>query len=209
MKKLFAALLLVAVVTLTIHLSISQRAVQQKLGPLADGGFLLNSGWTIRPAGQQTEVGTFPMCSALSRNGKYLLVMNAGYDPPHYQALNTASKAETRAGPGKRRLARPPDRPPIRHFYVGGGTTGKVLEFSLDPDTGAVTPKRELQAVEDLAIKAPPSSAMSNSRAKVTTYTPALYGDSIPVARCHRGQISRQLENRPPPLSHYGRAERP
>ncbi|HEY3456865.1 MAG TPA: hypothetical protein VGK64_19965, partial [Bryobacteraceae bacterium] len=58
---------------------VSQQSTREKVGPLPDGGFLLNSGWTIRPAGRQVHVGTFPMSAALSTNGKFLLVMNAGY----------------------------------------------------------------------------------------------------------------------------------
>ena len=38
-----------------------QNSLTEKVGPLPDGGFLLNSGWTIRPAGQQVPVDTFPM----------------------------------------------------------------------------------------------------------------------------------------------------
>ena len=42
--------------------------------------------------GQQVEVGTFPMSSTLSRNGKYLLTLNAGYDPPTISVIEVASK---------------------------------------------------------------------------------------------------------------------
>ena len=43
-----------------------QNITPMRVGPLQDGGFLLNSGWTIRPAGQQIPVDTFPMSTAVS-----------------------------------------------------------------------------------------------------------------------------------------------
>src|SRR3954447_20022213 len=97
-----------------------QVAPQEHVGKLPDGGFLLNSGWTIRPAGQQVPVSTFPMSAALSTNGKYLLVMNAGYDPPSISVIDIAKKTEI----GRTRL---PDcwlgltvAPSGDKVYVGG-----------------------------------------------------------------------------------------
>ena len=189
MKKLLAVLLVIAAGTLTIHLATSQHAVQQKVGPLPDGGFLLNSGWTIRPAGQQVEVGTFPMSSVLSRNGKYLLIMNAGYDPPSISVLNTASKAEIGRTLVKDAWLGLRIDPRTDLFYVGGGTTGKVFEFGLDPDTGAVTPKRELQAVEDPANKgAALIGDIELSRDGHYLYACDLYGDSISVVDVAAGK---------------------
>src|SRR6478672_284503 len=74
--------------------TVSQQSAREKVGPLPDGGFLLNSGWTIRPAGQQVPLGTFPMSTALSANGKFLLVMNAGYDPPSISIIDIKKKTE-------------------------------------------------------------------------------------------------------------------
>jgi DNA-binding beta-propeller fold protein YncE len=74
-------------------------------------------------------------------------------------------------------------------FYVGGGTTGKVFEFALDPDTGAVTAKREMAAVEDLANK---GSALIGdvelSRDGHYLYAGNLYGDEIAVLDLREGK---------------------
>lgn len=116
----------------------SRQSAPQKVGPLPDGGFLLNSGWTIHPAGKQVPLSTFPMSSAVSGDGKFLLVMNAGYDPPTISVIDIAKKVEV----GRTRLldcwlglavALSGDK-----IYVGGGTTGKVFELSLNPETGAL-----------------------------------------------------------------------
>ena len=48
----------------------SQRAEPRRVGPQADGSTLLNSGWSLRPAGRQVQLGTFPMTSRITPDGK-------------------------------------------------------------------------------------------------------------------------------------------
>src|SRR5580700_10686969 len=73
----------------------SQPAPRERVGPLPDGGFLLNSGWRLQPAGKQIPLDTFPMSTALSPDGRYLLVLNGGYKPPTIIVLETATRRET------------------------------------------------------------------------------------------------------------------
>ncbi len=42
----------------------SQPSRGNRSGLQADGGFLLNSGWRVKPAGTQVPVDTLPMSSA-------------------------------------------------------------------------------------------------------------------------------------------------
>ena len=98
----------------------------QHVGKLPDGGFLLNSGWTIRPAGEQVAVDTLPMSSAVSRDGKWLLVLNGGYNPPSISVIDVATHKEV----GRTRL---PDcwlgltvAPNDDLVFVGGGSTASV-----------------------------------------------------------------------------------
>ena len=72
----------------------SQPSAREQVGPLADGGFLLSSGWKIMPAGKQIPVDTLPMATVLSPDGKYLLVLNAGYNPPSISVLDVAEGRE-------------------------------------------------------------------------------------------------------------------
>src|SRR5947199_4795139 len=69
----------------------SQPAPPERVGPLANGGFLLNSGWRLSPAGKQIPLETFPMSLALSRDGRYLLVFNVGYNPTLFTVLDEAA----------------------------------------------------------------------------------------------------------------------
>ena len=66
--------LVVAFISLGALLS-SQPAPRERVGPLPDGSFLLNSGWRLAPVGKQVPLDTFPMSSALSPDGRYLLVV--------------------------------------------------------------------------------------------------------------------------------------
>jgi DNA-binding beta-propeller fold protein YncE len=189
MKKVLAVLIVATAVALAVRFAVSQHAVQQKVGPLPDGGFLLNSGWAIRPTGQQVSVGTFPMSSAVSKNGKFLLVMNAGYDPPTISVIDVASKKELSRTPvadawlGLRMDLRSDS------FYVGGGTTGKVFEFALDPGTGAVTSKREIPALADLTSKGNALIGdIALSRDGSYLYAADLYDDAIAVLDLREGK---------------------
>src|SRR5215831_3127094 len=69
----------------------SQPVPREQVGPLPGGGFLLNSGWRLDPVGRQIPLSTLPMSTALSPDGKYLLVLNGGYRPPSISVIEIAS----------------------------------------------------------------------------------------------------------------------
>src|SRR5436305_11280945 len=87
-RFVFAAALIVIAAVLT-----SQPAPREQVGPLPGGGFLLNSGWRLDPAGKQIPLDTLPMSTVLSPDGKYVLVLNGGYRPPSITVLSTADGA--------------------------------------------------------------------------------------------------------------------
>lgn len=123
------------------------------VGKLPGGGFLLNSGWTLRPAGEQIPVDTLPMSTAVSNDGKYLLVLNAGYHPPSVSVIDIAKQQEV----SRFKL---PDAwlglavaPHGNRVYVGGATEAVVYELTLDSATGTLTQTRVLPAVSDLNEK--------------------------------------------------------
>src|SRR5579871_4429774 len=108
----------------------SQPAPREQVGPLPGGGFLLNSGWRLSPAGQQIPLDTFPMATALSPDGRYLLVLNGGYRPPTISVLEAATGHESsrvRVADAWLGLAFSPKGDRV---YVGGGSRAAVFEFS-------------------------------------------------------------------------------
>src|SRR5580698_139933 len=72
----------------------SQPSGREQVGKLPDGSFLLSTGWRIKPVGTQVPLDTFPMCSAISPDGKFLLVLNGGYRPPSISVIEAGSMKE-------------------------------------------------------------------------------------------------------------------
>jgi DNA-binding beta-propeller fold protein YncE len=144
MKHWRLALLLVCVSVLS-----SQPSGREQVGKLADGSFLLSTGWRIQPVGTQVPLDTFPMSSALSRDGKFLLVLNGGYRPPTISVLALSDIK----GAGMQEIAKVPVAdgwlgltfsPDGTRVYVGGGSKYCVYEFSFSPD-GRLSPTRALE----------------------------------------------------------------
>ena len=70
----------------------SQPSWREQVGQQPDGSFLLSTGWRIQPVGTQVPLDTLPMSSALSHDGKFLLVLNGGYRPPSISVLTRRSE---------------------------------------------------------------------------------------------------------------------
>lgn len=102
----------------------------QRVGPLPEGGFLLNSGWRLQPAGKQVPLDTFPMSSALSPDGKYLLVLNGGYRPPSISVLDLETSTEISRVPVPDGWLGLTFTKKGDLVYVGGGSQAAVFEFS-------------------------------------------------------------------------------
>ena len=146
-SKFFIALITFAAAAILV----SQNAPFERVGQLPDGGFLLNNGWVLRPAGQQVDVDTFPMRSALSSDGKYLLVLNGGYNPPSISVLDVAGRREISRTPVADAWLGLVFSSDNKKVYAGGGSKARVYEFKFDPANGTLTPGRELQALSDPA----------------------------------------------------------
>jgi DNA-binding beta-propeller fold protein YncE len=125
----------------------SQPAPREQVGPLADGGFLLSSGWRIKAAGTGIPVDTFPMATAITPDKKFLLVLNGGYNPPSISVIDIAGAKETARVPVPDAwlgltIAKAGDK-----VYVGGGSRAAVYEFSLS--NGTLTPSRVFPVVAE------------------------------------------------------------
>jgi hypothetical protein len=144
--------LLAATVSIT-QLLVSQTPPDRQVGSLPDGGFLLNNGWILRPAGTQAPVDTLPLATVATNNGKYLLVLNCGFNTPSVSVVDIAQKREIGRTPLPDAwlgltISSAQDR-----VYVGGAGKAVVYELSLNPETGALARTREFAIVPDLANK--------------------------------------------------------
>src|SRR5262249_25262062 len=118
------------VVILLAAVVLSQPKPREQVGPLPGGGFLLNSGWRLDPAGRQIALDTFPMATALSPDGKYLLALNGGYQPPSVSVIETASGSVTGTVPVADGWLGLTFTPRGDRVYVGGGSQAAVFEFT-------------------------------------------------------------------------------
>src|SRR5580658_8925839 len=146
---IFAALILIAAALV----SYSQPPAREQVGPLADGGFLLNSGWRVKPAGVQIPLDTLPMSSLLSKDGRFLVVLNGGYNPPSLSVLDTKDGHEIGRTPVTDAWLGMSLSPNGKTLWVGGGSQASVYEFSFD-ENGKLAPTRTFEIVKGAARSA-------------------------------------------------------
>jgi DNA-binding beta-propeller fold protein YncE len=169
---------------------VPQSAPREQVGPLPNGGFLLNSGWTIRPAGEQVPVDTLPMSAAVSNDGKYLFVLNAGYNPPSVSVIDIAQKHEIGRTPLPDAWLGLNVSPRGNFVYVGGGSRASVYELALDPQNGTLRRSREFHAVADIKNKGLSfiGDVAVSSDAHLL-YAADLHTDSIAVINLQSGRL--------------------
>ena len=149
LRVVFAALIPIAAAVV----SSSQPPRREQVGPLADGGFLLNSGWRVKPAGVQIPLDTLPMSSVLSKDGRFLIVLNGGYNPPSLSVLDTKDGHEIGRTPVTDAWLGLSLSSNGRTLWVGGGSQASIYEFSFD-ENGKLTPARTFEIVKAAARSA-------------------------------------------------------
>jgi DNA-binding beta-propeller fold protein YncE len=145
--------LLIAVAVMAAAVAIfSQRTRTQSVGPTPDGGFMLNTGWRIRPAGKSIPLSTLPMSQVLSPDGRMLAILNGGYMPASVSLVDVETSREAaRAsiGDGWRGLAFSSAGDKL---YAGNGARGSLMEFSVSGSTLTVQRKIDLYPGEPAGV---------------------------------------------------------
>src|SRR5580693_82428 len=126
----------------------SQPSWREQVGRQPDGSFVVSSGWRVQPAGKQIPLDTLPMSMALSKDGKFLLVLNGGYRPPSIIVLSASDMHEVSRVPLKDAWLGLAVSPDGKHVYAGGGSRATVFEFTLAVD-GQLTAGREFVVVPE------------------------------------------------------------
>lgn len=200
MKWMYARRFLLAALAVTLAaVSQSQPAPREQVGFLPDGGFLLNSGWRVKPAGTQVPLSTLPMAAVLSGDGRYLIALNGGYQPPSLSVLDTKDGHEVGRTPvpdGWLGLALAPNG---RTLWMGGGSKASVFEFSMDAG-GNLQPARTFEIVK-AADKKPLDFVgdVAVSPDGHLLYAAELYHDTIAVVNLQSGIV----------VGHYKTGRRP
>jgi DNA-binding beta-propeller fold protein YncE len=167
---------------------VSQPAPRERVGPLPDGSYLLNSGWRLQPAGRQIPLDTFPMASAVSPDGRYVVVLNGGYRPPSLSVIETASGKVVSSTPAPDGWLGLAFAAKTNRLYVGGGSRAAVFEFTLADG--------KLQAGRSLAVVAAAQRTAQDFVGDVAIspdgrliYAAQLYRDSIAVINLGSGAV--------------------
>jgi YVTN family beta-propeller protein len=103
-------------------------------GSQADGSILLSNGWRLAPAGKLLTVGDLPLNLAQSRDGKFIVVTNAGIAQPSFTVVDVAAwttRQTMNLGQAWYGLAWHPTLP---RLYMAGAAGGNVREWSVGPD---------------------------------------------------------------------------
>ncbi|HKD05386.1 MAG TPA: alkaline phosphatase family protein [Bryobacteraceae bacterium] len=172
---------------------ISQTSSPERVGLMSDGGFLLNSGWRIKPAGAQIPVESFPMSTAVTPDKKYLLVLNGGYNPPTVSVIDiTAAKELSRTPVPDGWLGLTMTKAGDR-VYVGGGSRAAVYEFSFSE--GALKPSRVFPVVAEKDRK--PEDFIGDVQLAPDghlLYAADLYHDSVVVINPQSGYLLSRVK---------------
>ena len=169
-------------------LAASQPSPREQPGPLPDGAYLLNSGWRVHPAGKQIPLDTLPMSTALSADGKYLVVLNGGYKPPSLSVIETASARVVSSVAVPDAWLGIAFAPKSNRLYVGGGSRAAVYEFTLT--NGTLTAGRTFPVV-------PPDKRTAQDFIGDLAFSPDgrliyaadLYRDSVVVINPQSGMV--------------------
>jgi DNA-binding beta-propeller fold protein YncE len=172
----------------------SQRKKPEWVGELQQGGYLLNTGWRVRPAGKNIPLSTLPMSHALSPDGRMLAVLNGGYVPPSISMLDLETGKEagrTPLGDGWRGLAFSPSgdklyagngaRPWVTEFSVTGGALAAPRKIDLFPEEQPV----KAHLIGDIVYQEDRLLVADTSRDAILSVNPATgkVNQTIPTAR--------------------------
>ncbi len=168
---------------------LAQPPLPERPGPAPDGTTVLVTGWRIQPAGRQVPVGSFPVRSRVSPDGRWLAVLNAGAQPSvavfSTQDFREADRAELPdTGYG---LAFTPEG---KTLYVTGGAAAAVYEFTLTAEgelkrgrTFSTVPRGEPKSPKDFAgdIEVTPDGRL--------LYITALFRNEVQVINPQSGWV--------------------
>jgi YVTN family beta-propeller protein len=186
-------ILLPAGALLAVALVLVSRPVPRaQVGPLDDGGFLLNTGWVVRPAGRQVALtDTLPMSLALSPDGAWVAVLSGGYTPPAISIFNSSTWQEAsrlRVTDAFLGLA---FSPAGNKLYVGGGADASVLELNLA--AGKLTSGRRFVVPAKAKTSSDFVGDVALSPDGATLYAADLYNNSIAVIDVASGTVKSRV----------------
>lgn len=135
-----------AVITLASLAPTSQSPPRLVPGELPGGARQLVNGWRVKPTGAQISLGTMPMSSVVSPDGKYLIVLSSGADSPSLTVLEEATLKEVGRTPLESAWLGLAINKSGDRVYAAGGAQPTVFEFALQG--GILTPARRIDLAD-------------------------------------------------------------
>jgi DNA-binding beta-propeller fold protein YncE len=185
---------LFAVTLLAAAAAFAQPVLPESVGPTADGGFALNSLWTIKPAGRQVPLDTLPINSQLSPDGRFLVVLHSGFNKPSVRVLSTDNFIVVDELALEGAWLGLCFAPGGETLYVSGGATADVYEIGFSD--GKLTPKRKFSTVERGEQKTPNDFVgdVQVSPDGRLVYVAALFRDEVLVINPQSGWVVERFK---------------
>ena len=141
--------------------AIPEDDLRAKVGTLPQGGYMLNTGWRINAAGRNIPLGTLPMSHAVSPDGRYLAVLNGGFERPSVSVIDLRDEHEVSRisiEDGWRGLA---FSVAGNKLYAGNGGRPTLTEFAFN--NGNLTEQRKVRALSRRSRAIPDTSSATSS----------------------------------------------
>ncbi len=166
---------------------------KRAIGRLPGGGYVVNTGWTINPVGKQIPLDTFPLSSVLSPDKKFLVVMNAGYNPPSLSVIDVATERVVGKAPVADAWLGMQFTRNGRILYVSGGSKAAVYEFTFSPE-GALTLNRTFNTVDGTPAHTDFLGDLALTTDDRMIYVNALYRDQVLVINPQSGRVIEKFK---------------
>jgi DNA-binding beta-propeller fold protein YncE len=146
-------------------------------GPQPSGAIQLPNQWSLRPAGKQLELGSFPVNLALHPSGRWLAVLHAGYGTHEVTLVNLERQRVTCRVPLDQTFLGLCFAPDGRTLFASGGEYEVVHAF--DFDEGLLSNHRQIRVAEvnqKIVI-----GGLAVGRAGPTLFAAGTFGDAVAV----------------------------
>ena len=119
-------------------------------GAQPDGTMLLANGWRLAPAGRLLTVGDLPLNLVQTRDGRYLVITNAGLSQASFTIVDVANWAVKQTMPLGQAWFGLTMHPTQPRLYFAGAAGGNVREMAVAAD-GGISPMRTFARVSGSA----------------------------------------------------------
>ena len=150
-----------------------------------DGSMRLPNQWSLRPVGGQVEVGDFPVNMVVSSDGKFAVILHAGYGQHELTAVDlSAGKVTSRASLNESFYGLAFSRDGKRVF--SSGASGEEV-FSFDFNNGLLSKSNSIPLRNSRQSGVPAGVAVSDDGKKL--FVANLWGHSVSCVRLDTGSV--------------------